>query len=63
MLHSEQKGGFRFILHLGQCGWVVEGGGRLGVEGGSCMGITWPLKEGPRCQLPAIIKQPCRVYH
>lgn len=42
--------------------WGSEGGG-LGVEGGSCMGITRPLKEGPRCQLPAIIKQPCRVDH
>ena len=59
----------RFILHLGQCGWVAvveeEGrrGGELGRGGGSCMGITRPLKEGPRCQLPAIIKQRCRVYH
>lgn len=31
--------------------------------GGSCMGIFWPLKESPHCQLPTIIKQPCRVYH
>lgn len=27
------------------------------------MGIFWPLKESPHCQLPTIIKQPCRVYH
>lgn len=36
---------------------LVGGGG----DGGSCTGITRPLKEGPRCQLPAIIKAalPC----
>lgn len=55
MLHSEQKEVI-FIPHLGQSGWVV-------VEEGFMHGHISPLKESPHCQLPTIIKQPCRVYH
>lgn len=62
MFHSEQKEVI-FIPHLGQSGWVVVVSGCVGIEEGLMHGHISPLKESPHCQLPTIIKQPCRVYH
>lgn len=43
--------------------WVGGGVGCVGIEEGFMHGHISPLKESPHCQLPTIIKRPCRVYH